>query len=127
RRHRRARPLQPWLRRLPPRGPRARHRERRREPHELPLRPRTLSQIDTLLAEERRYPPPPEVVAQANVGPEIYERDFEGLSRAEADRLTWFEPWETLCEWELPYAKWYVGGKLNACVNCPDRPPRAGP
>jgi acetyl-CoA synthetase len=80
-----------------------------------------LSQIDTLLAEERRYPPSPEFAARANAKPDIYERDFDELWRGEADRLTWFEPWETLCEWELPYAKWFVGGKLNACFNCVDR------
>jgi len=85
-----------------------------------------VSQIDTLLAEERRYPPPPEFAAQANVKAGVYERDFEELWRAEADRLTWFEPWQTLCEWELPYAKWYVGGKLNACFNCVDRHVEAG-
>jgi len=85
-----------------------------------------LSQIDTLLAEERRYPPPPGFAAQANVGPEIYEKDFEDLWRGEADRLTWFEPWEKLLEWELPYAKWYVGGKLNVCFNCVDRHVEAG-
>jgi acetyl-CoA synthetase len=85
-----------------------------------------LSQIDTLLAEERRYPPPSEFAAQANVGADVYERDFEDLWRAEADRLTWFEPWQNLCEWELPYAKWYVGGKLNACFNCVDRHVEAG-
>jgi acetyl-CoA synthetase len=85
-----------------------------------------LTQIDTLLAEERRYPPPPEFAAQANVKTDVYERDFEDLWRAEADRLTWFEPWQTLCEWELPYAKWYVGGKLNACFNCVDRHVEAG-
>ncbi len=85
-----------------------------------------MSQIDTLLAEERRYPPSPEFAAQANVKADVYERDFEELWRAEADRLTWFEPWQTLCEWELPYAKWYVGGKLNACFNCVDRHVEAG-
>jgi len=85
-----------------------------------------LSQIDTLLGEERRYPPPPEFTAQANVGAEVYEQDFEDLWRAEAGRLTWFAPWETLCEWELPHAKWYVGGKLNACFNCVDRHVEAG-
>jgi acetyl-CoA synthetase len=80
-----------------------------------------LTGIDTLLDEERRYPPPPEFAAQANVKADVYERDFEELWRVEADRLTWFEPWQTLCEWEAPYAKWYVGGKLNACFNCVDR------
>jgi acetyl-CoA synthetase len=77
--------------------------------------------IDTLLAEERRYPPPPEFAAQAVAKADIYERDFDDLWRGEGHRLTWFEPWQTLCEWKLPYAKWYVGGKLNACFNCVDR------
>jgi acetyl-CoA synthetase len=85
-----------------------------------------LSRIDTLLAEERRYPPPPEFTAQANVGPEVYERDFDELWRTEAGRLSWFEPWQTLYEWEAPYAKWYLGGKLNVCFNCVDRHVEAG-
>ncbi|HST24704.1 MAG TPA: acetate--CoA ligase [Gaiellaceae bacterium] len=82
--------------------------------------------IDILLAEERRYPPPPEFAAQANVGPEIYERSFEDLWRGEAERIAFFEPWSTLYEWELPYAKWFVGGKLNVCFNCVDRHVEAG-
>ncbi len=82
--------------------------------------------IDTLLAEERRYPPSPEFAAQANAKPDIYDRSLEDFWRAEADRLTWFEPWQTLCEWEAPYAKWYVGGKLNVCFNCVDRHVEAG-
>jgi acetyl-CoA synthetase len=85
-----------------------------------------MSQIDTLLDEERRYPSPPEFAAQANVKADVYDRDFEELWRAEAERLTWFEPWQTLCEWEAPYAKWYVGGKLNACFNCVDRHVESG-
>ncbi len=82
--------------------------------------------IDNLLGEERRFPPPPEFTAQANAGPDIYERDFEELWRTEAGRLTWVEPWQTLYEWEPPYAKWYVGGKLNVCFNCVDRHVEAG-
>jgi acetyl-CoA synthetase len=82
--------------------------------------------IDTLLGEERRYPPPPGFAAQANAGPDIYGRDFDELWRTEAGRLAWFEPWHTLYEWEPPYAKWYVGGKLNVCFNCVDRHVDAG-
>ena len=40
--------------------------------------------------------------------------------------MTWFEPFSELYEWELPYAKWYLGGKLNACFNCVDRHVEAG-
>jgi acetyl-CoA synthetase len=83
--------------------------------------------IDALLLEERRYPPPPEFAAQANAQPEIYDRDFEEFWETEArERITWFEPFEELYEWDLPYAKWYVGGKLNVCFNCVDRHVEAG-
>ncbi len=78
--------------------------------------------IDALLLEERRYPPPPEFAAQANAKPEIYEREFEEFWETEArERITWFEPFTELYEWDLPYAKWYLGGKLNVCFNCVDR------
>ena len=83
--------------------------------------------IVALLLEERRYPPPPEFSAQANAGPEIYERNFDELWETEGrERVTWFEPFTALYEWKLPYAKWYVGGKLNVCFNCVDRHVGAG-
>jgi acetyl-CoA synthetase len=40
--------------------------------------------------------------------------------------VTWFEPFDKLLEWEPPYAKWYLGGKLNVCFNCVDRHVEAG-
>ena len=40
--------------------------------------------------------------------------------------LDWFEPWHTVLEWDLPFAKWFVGGKLNASYNCLDRHVDAG-
>ena len=83
--------------------------------------------IDALLLEERRYPPPEEFAAQANATPEIYERDFDEFWETEGrERITWFEPFGELYEWDLPYAKWYVGGKLNVCFNCIDRHVEAG-
>jgi acetyl-CoA synthetase len=83
--------------------------------------------IETILLEERRYPPPPEFAAQANAQPEIYEREFEEFWETEGrQRVTWFEPFEKLLEWEPPYAKWYLGGKLNVCFNCVDRHIEAG-
>jgi acetyl-CoA synthetase len=82
--------------------------------------------IETMFLEERRYPPDPEFAAQANAQPELYELDFEELWARESQRVTWFQPWTTLLEWEPPYAKWYVGGKLNACFNCVDRHVEAG-
>jgi acetyl-CoA synthetase len=78
--------------------------------------------IETMQLEERRYPPPPEFAAQANAQPDIYERDFEEFWETEGrERLSWFEPFTELYEWEPPYAKWYLGGKLNVCFNCVDR------
>jgi acetyl-CoA synthetase len=83
--------------------------------------------IETILLEERRYPPPPEFAAQANAQPEIYERDFDEFWATEArERVSWFEDFTQLYEWEPPYAKWYLGGKLNVCFNCVDRHVDAG-
>ncbi len=83
--------------------------------------------IDTMLLEERRYAPDPEFARQANAQPEIYERDWEEFWETEGrNRITWFEPFTQLYEWEPPYAKWYLGGKLNVCFNCVDRHVEAG-
>src|ERR1700716_1025771 len=78
--------------------------------------------IETMQVEERRYPPSPEFSKQANAQPEIYERGFDEFWTEEANqRISWFEPWKTLYEWKPPYAKWYIGGKLNVCYNAVDR------
>ncbi|MEK6274585.1 MAG: acetate--CoA ligase [Actinomycetota bacterium] len=80
-----------------------------------------------MLLEERRYPPPEDFAAQANAQPEIYEREFEEFWATEArERVTWFEPFSELLDWKPPYAKWYLGGKLNVCFNCVDRHVDAG-
>ena len=85
-----------------------------------------MSSISNLLQEDRRFPPPPAFAAQANAQPDIYEREFEELWTTEAQRVTWFEPFSKLYEWEPPYAKWYLGGTLNVCFNCVDRHVEAG-
>jgi len=83
--------------------------------------------IDTMLLEERRYPPPEEFASQANAQEDIYERDWQEFWEAEGrERVTWFEPFTKLLEWEPPYAKWFIGGKLNVCFNCVDRHVEAG-
>jgi acetyl-CoA synthetase len=83
--------------------------------------------IDTMLLEERRYAPDPEFARQANAQPDIYEREFEEFWETEGrSRVTWFEPFTKLYEWEPPYAKWYLGGKLNVCFNSVDRHVEAG-
>jgi acetyl-CoA synthetase len=83
--------------------------------------------IETLFDEQRTYPPPPEFAAQANAQPEIYDIPFEEFWEREGrERVTWFEPFTSLLEWELPYARWYGGGKLNVAYNCLDRHVEAG-
>jgi acetyl-CoA synthetase len=83
--------------------------------------------IDTLLLEERRYPPPGNFAAQANAQPDIYDVPFEQFwDREGRERVSWFEPFTSLLEWELPYARWYLGGKLNVTYNCLDRHVEAG-
>jgi len=83
--------------------------------------------IETLLAEERRYPPPDDFTAQANAQADIYDVPFEEFWEREGrERVTWFEPFTTVLEWELPYARWYVGGKVNVTYNCLDRHVEAG-
>ncbi len=80
------------------------------------------SDIETSFVESRRYAPSPEFAAQANAQPEIYERDFDEFWETEGrERVGWFEPFTKLYEWEPPYAKWYLGGKLNVCWNCVDK------
>jgi acetyl-CoA synthetase len=83
--------------------------------------------IETMFLEERRYPPPAEFAAQANARPDIHDVPFEEFwDREGRERVTWFEPFHTLYEWELPYARWYLGGKLNIAYNCVDRHVEAG-
>ena len=81
--------------------------------------------ISTLLAEHRSFPPSAEFVAQANFHDQaIYRKaseDFVKYWENWASKLEWFQPWHTALEWNLPDAKWFVGGKLNACHNCVDR------
>lgn len=86
--------------------------------------------IDTLLKEDRLYSPTPEFRKQANMNdPDVYgfaNKDPEGWWTTWANRLHWFERWHTVLEWKQPYAKWFVGGKTNACYNCVDRHVVAG-
>ena len=83
--------------------------------------------IETLLDEERRFPPDPEFAAQANAQPGLYDDDPDAFWAEQArERVTWFEGYETLSEWKLPYAKWFLGGKLNVAYNCVDRHVEAG-
>ncbi len=85
----------------------------------------TSSTIDALLQEHRRFPPSSEFTANANVrDPSVYQRahdDPEGFWAEAANRLDWFQRWDKVLEWDAPWAKWFVGGKLNASYNAVDR------
>ncbi len=86
---------------------------------------KTLAQIDALLQEDRHFDPPAEFAAAAHVRDEaVYEeadKDPEAFWARFAGELEWSKPWTKVLDWKPPHAKWFVGGKLNACVNCVDR------
>ena len=79
---------------------------------------------------EGGFPPPPDLAAEAFAGPDVYERaaaDRVGFWEEAARRLDWVQPWDTALDWtDPPFAKWFVGGKLNVAVNCVDRHVDAG-
>ena len=85
--------------------------------------------IESILSEERTFPPPPEFSANAHIKSfEEYERLYEEAAQdpaafwaRQAEELHWFRKWDTVLEWEEPFAKWFVGGKLNISYNCLDR------
>ncbi|HUP88363.1 MAG TPA: acetyl-coenzyme A synthetase N-terminal domain-containing protein, partial [Longimicrobiales bacterium] len=81
--------------------------------------------LEALLNENRKFPPSADFRAAANANdPAIYEKaaaDPEGFWASYAKELSWFHPWKEVLQWEPPYSKWFVGGKLNASYNCLDR------
>ena len=88
------------------------------------------SGLSNLLHEERRFEPPQELAAHANVQAETYAEaaaDRVAFWGEQAERITWAEPHTTVLDWsQAPFAKWYVGGRLNAAHNCVDRHVEAG-
>ncbi len=85
--------------------------------------------LSNLLRESRRFDPPADLAASANVKADAYETaaaDRLAYWEEQARRLTWATPWEKTLEWDLPYARWFVGGTLNAAYNCVDRHVEAG-
>ena len=86
--------------------------------------------IAALLTEKREFEPPKVFTAHAHVSDRsIYEKadaDFEGFWAEQAERLTWSRKWDTVMEWNPPWVKWFVGGKMNASYNCLDRHVEAG-
>ena len=85
--------------------------------------------IENLGHENRHFPPSAEFAAQANAKADIYttaDADRLAFWESQARELTWDQPWSTVLDWQVPYAKWFVGGKLNASVNALDRHVAAG-
>ena len=76
------------------------------------------------------YPPPDEFAAQANATADLYreaEKDLPAFWASQANRLSWDTPFTEVLDWsEAPFAKWFVGGKLNVAYNCVDRHVEAG-
>jgi acetyl-CoA synthetase len=80
--------------------------------------------IENLGQEDRLFPPSAEFAAQANAKADIYataDADRLAFWESQAEHLTWDRKWDTTLEWNSPYAKWFVGGKINASVNALDR------
>ena len=80
--------------------------------------------LSNLLSENRTFPPSPEFARDANAKVEIYdeaERDRLAFWEKQASRLHWFKQWDQVLDWQPPFAKWFVGGKLNASYNALDR------
>ena len=74
--------------------------------------------------ENRLFPPSAEFVAQANAQAGMYdeaEKDRLAFWEKQAHELQWDAPWTTVLDWQAPFAKWFVGGKINASVNALDR------
>jgi acetyl-CoA synthetase len=87
--------------------------------------------IEDYFVEDRTFPPPAGFKSDALVtGTETYqdaEGDWQGFwAKQAAELLTWYEDWHTILEWDLPFAQWFVGGKLNVAYNCLDRHVEAG-
>jgi acetyl-CoA synthetase len=86
--------------------------------------------IENLFSEGRIFPPPDDFRADALVTDmSLHEQaaeDLEGFWAEQAERLRWTKPWDQVLEWDLPFAKWFVGGQLNVSDNCLDRHVDAG-
>ena len=86
--------------------------------------------IEDYFTEERVFPPSPDFVAGAVVDdPGVYDaaaRLGPDFWAQQAGALDWFRPWDTVLEWDLPFARWFDGGTLNVSYNCLDRHLAAG-
>ena len=85
--------------------------------------------ITSVLKETRKFPPPADFADKAHIKSladfeKLWNRaaaDPEGFWAEQAESLHWFQRWNKVLEWNEPFAKWFVGGKINASFNCLDR------
>jgi acetyl-CoA synthetase len=86
--------------------------------------------LSALLQEGRTFPPSAEFANDALItDASVYddaERDWQGFWATQALALDWHREWDTILDWQLPFAKWFVGGKLNVSENCLDRHVNSG-
>jgi acetyl-CoA synthetase len=81
-------------------------------------------QLDTLLSEDRRFPPSAEFAARAAGTEALYAaaaRDRLAFWEEQARALDWMRPWTSVLTWTPPHARWFDGGRLNVAANCLDR------
>ena len=81
-------------------------------------------QVENLLSEDRTFAPTAQFAAQANIQESEYalaEADRIAFWESKAEYLKWDKRWHTVLDWQAPFSKWFVDGKLNASVNCLDR------
>jgi acetyl-CoA synthetase len=87
--------------------------------------PTRAPEIEALLTEQRTFPPDPGFAARANATASLYreaDADFEEFwARQARERISWYTEFGATLEWDLPFAKWFVGGELNVAYNCVDR------
>ncbi|MGH9163994.1 MAG: acetate--CoA ligase [Acidimicrobiales bacterium] len=86
--------------------------------------------IESFQIEDRRFPPP-EAFRRRSLASDqsLYDeadRDWQGFWARQALALDWYDEWDTICDWKLPFARWFGGGTLNVAHNCVDRHVAAG-
>mgnify|MGYP003703827733 CR=1 FL=1 len=83
-----------------------------------------MTSIENLGHENRKFAPSAEFVAQANAKPALFDEaraDRLKFWETQAEFLSWGKKWDRVLDWQMPFAKWFIGGKLNASYNCLDR------
>jgi acetyl-CoA synthetase len=80
--------------------------------------------LDNLGQENRTFAPTAEFAAAANAKSDVFEsaaKDRLAFWESQASQLHWDKKWDQVLDWQVPFAKWFIGGKINASYNCLDR------